>query len=241
MKRNSFILAAVLLSICASVHALPFNNKLSQSDLSKLNAGETLVRNIDYAKNMSILSGVNSRCDELISMVKDFGPKYLGEVILIKPYEGNEDLPERIGELLNAIDSYTDIPYYSERAEKWYMLYDEAETVSRSVSGNKTTINTNLIMKPVGLVQEQIEVISEDDILYYSAYNTNSLRYEDKFNFLSPGKMRIGIVVFRYEDNWIIYGAGGVNAPHIPFMTDRIRTAFINRICSFCDYIFKKL
>ena len=241
MKRISYFLAAFLLFFSTSLFALPFNSKLSSSELSKLEAGETVVRNIDYAKNMSILSGVNSRCDELISMVQDFSPKYLGEVILVKPYEGNEDLPDRIGELLNAIDTYTDIPYYSERAEKWYMLYDEAETVSRTVSGNKTTINTNLIMDPVGLVQEQIDVINDGEILYYSAYNTNSLRYEDKFNFLAPGKMRIGIVVFRYEDNWIIYGTGGVNAPHIPFMTDRIRVAFINRICSFCDYIFKKL
>lgn len=241
MSRKFIYTSVFFIALCSAVCALPFNNKLSASDLQKLNAGETVVRSIDYPKNMSILSGVNPRCDELIAMVNGFSPKYLGEVILIKPYAGNEDLPDRIEALLNNIDSYTDIPYYSERAQRWYNLYDEAETVSRTQSGNKTTINTNLIMDPVGLVQEQIEVINEGTTLSYSAWNTNSLRYEDKFNFLSPEKMKIAIVVFRYEDNWIIYGTGGVNAPHIPFMTDRIRIAFINRICSFCDYIFKKL
>lgn len=240
MKRI-VILLSVFLILCSSVYALPFNSQLNSSDLAKLTAGETLVRNIDYAKNMSIIQGVNNRCDELLSLMKGFNPKYLGEVILIKPYAGNEDLPDRLEVLLNNIDSYTDIPYYSEHAEKWYNLYDEAETVNKSVTGNKTTINTNLIMEPVGLVQEQIDVINEGETLFYSAFNTNHLKYEGKISFLSPGKLKIGIVVFEYEGNWIIYGAGGINAPHIPFMTDRIRTSFINRICSFCDYIFKKL
>lgn len=244
MRRISYIFPVFLVFLLISVSpvfSLPFNSQLSTTDLQKLNSGEILVRNIDYAKNMSIQSGVNARCDELISMVKGFNPKYLGEVILIKPYRGNEDLPDRINELLNNIDSYTDIPYYSEHAERWYNLYDEAETVSKTVSGNKTVIKTNLVMQPVGLIEEQIEVINEGNTLIYKAENTNSLKYEDTISFLSPGKMKIGIVVFRDGANWVIYGAGGINAPHIPFLTDRIRVSFINRICSFCDYIFKKL
>lgn len=230
-----------MLLLCTSVFALPFNSQLSKSDIQDLMDGDTLIRNIDYPKNMCIQSGVNSKCDELITMVNGFSPKYLGEIILIKPVKGNENLPTRIESLLNNIDSYTDIPYYSEHAEQWYMLYDSAETVSTFTSGNKTTIKTILEMKPVGLVEEQIVAVKSDDTFYYTAQNLNTLKYEDKISFLSPGKMKIGIVVFKSEGNWIIYGVGGINAPHIPFLTERIRIAFINRICSFCDYIFKKL
>lgn len=239
MKYIFFVIS--FLFVLSSVQAIPFNKQLSSEDIQKLSTGETVVRNIDYAKNMSIQSGVNSRCDELISMVKGFNPKYLGEVILVKPFKGNEDLPEKLDSLLNNIDSYTDIPYYSEHAGKWYNLYDEAQTVSRTVNGNKTTIQTNLVMDPVGLVEEQIDVINEGDILYYTAFNKNKLGFKDFKNLLGAEKLKIGIVVFRDEENWIIYGVGGVNAPHIPFLTDRIRIAFINRICSFCDYIFNKL
>lgn len=241
MRCKRLFSTVFLLLLFVSAYTLPFNNKLDSSDIQKLNEGETVIRSIDYAKNMCIQKGANSRCDELIAMVKDFNPKYLGEVILVKPYAGNEDLPDRIGELLNNIDSYTDIPYYSERAEAWYMLYDEAETISREVNGNRTSIKTDLVMEPFGLVQEQIDVINDGDVLYYSAFNLNSLGYNEIKNLLSPKKMRIGIVVFRDGEQWIIYGVGGANAPHIPFLTDRIRVSLINRICSFCDYIFKKL
>lgn len=241
MRYRHFTITVIISILCTSLFALPFNSKLTSDDIQKLNAGETVIRSIDYAKNMSILSGVNSSCDELISMVKGFNPKYLGEVILLKPYEGNENLPQVIGELLNNIESYTDIPYYSERAEQWYMLYDDAKITEKTVSGNKTTMTTDLSMDPFGLVQEQIEVIDEGDSLYYSAYNTNSLSYNDIKGLLGPKKMRIGIVVFRADNQWIIYGVGGANAPHIPFLTERIRVSLVNRICSFCDYIFKKL
>ena len=46
---------------------------------------------------------------------------------------------------------------------------------------------------------------------------------------------------YKKDDKWIIYGIGGVNAPHFPFLTDRIRTSFINRIKTFCNFIFTKL
>lgn len=238
--RNLFFIV-LFMTVCTTIFALPFNKQLKADELQKLNAGETVIRNIDYAKYMSIQPGVNSRCDELIAMVKGFNPKYLGEVIQVKPYTGNEDLPSRIEALLNNIDSYTDIPYYSEHSGKWFKLYDEAETVSTVKNGNVTTIMTNLIMDPCGLVEEQIDVINEGNMLYYTAFNKNSLSFKEFSNLLGPEKLKIGIVVFRYEDKWIIYGVGGVNAPHIPFFTDRIRIAFINRICSFCDYIFKML
>lgn len=240
--RNRFtFFSLILLMFCSSVSALPFNNKLTDTDLQNLNNGQTVIRSIDYAKNMSLLSGLNTSCDNFITMIKDFNPKYLGEVILVKPYAGNEDLPQRIETLLNNIESYTDIDYYSEHAGKWYMLYDAAEIVSTTTSGNKKTMQAHLVMKPFGDVNEQIEVVNDNGILLYTATNTNSLSYKEIKGLLGPGKMKIGIIVFRNGNDWIIYGVGGANAPHIPFLTDRIRTSLINRICSFCDYIFKKL
>jgi len=72
------------------------------------------------------------------------------------------------------------------------------------------------------------------------ATNTNKLRYLDKFDCIWPEKMKICILLFRDGDNWVLYGIGGVNAPRIPFFTERIQTSLINRINTFCSYIFKK-
>ena len=52
--------------------------------------------------------------------------------------------------------------------------------------------------------------------------------------------MKICILLIRDGDNWILYGIGGVNAPRVPFFTERIQTSFINRINTFCSFIFKK-
>ena len=49
------------------------------------------------------------------------------------------------------------------------------------------------------------------------------------------------ILLFKDEDNWILYGIGGVNAPKIPFFSERIEVSFINRIKTFCNFIFTKL
>lgn len=235
------LLTIFVFFIASSVFSLPFNENLSETDLQKLNAGECVIRSIDYAKNMSLKKGINDTADELIESIDDLNPKYLGEVILVKPYKGNEDLPEKIEALLKNIDSYTDIPYWSEHAQKWFMMYDEAETVSYSKVGNKTVLMTNFIQEPLGFVEEQIEIVNNGNSFFYNAVNKNRLGFKEIKNLLGSEKMQISITVFFDGSNWIIYGAGGLNAPHIPFLTDRIRVSLINRICTFCDYIFKKL
>ena len=95
-------------------------------------------------------------------------------------------------------------------------------------------------MEPFGTVHEVIQIKKLDDSILYSAINTNKLRYHDQFDCVWPEKMLICIYLFRDGDNWVLYGIGGVNAPRIPFFTQRIETSFINRIKTFCDYIFKQ-
>ena len=95
-------------------------------------------------------------------------------------------------------------------------------------------------MKPFDYVNERIEISNDNEAILYIATNTNKLRYLDKFDCIWPEKMKICILLFRDGDNWVLYGIGGVNAPRIPFFTERIQTSLINRINTFCSYIFKK-
>ena len=71
-----------------------FNNKLTAEEKAVLDKGEVLIKNIAYPKNMSISKGYNSTIDTVIDEIKSLSPKYLAEIIQIKPYEGNENLPE---------------------------------------------------------------------------------------------------------------------------------------------------
>ena len=223
-----------------AISADPFNNKLTAADREAISGGEILIKNINYEKNMCLKKGEAPLGDKLIAEIRDLNPKYLAEVIQYKPYKGNEDLPQRLEALLNNVSDYAGIPYYSVRAEEWYNLYDSAEIVESVERSDGKSLKAELMMEPFDLVKEDIELYRTADSILYTAVNTNKLRYLDKFDCIWPKKMKICILLLRDGDKWILYGIGGVNAPRVPFFTERIQTSFINRINTFCSFIFKK-
>ncbi len=238
MKR---LLLAVIISLCSfHVFAQFYNENLTSEELATLNKGQLLVKNINVPKNMCLKKDKIKLGNDLYTELETQNPKYLAEVIQFKPYKGNEDLPKRLEETLNNVSDYAGIPYYSQKHDKWYDLYDSAAIVSTKVDGNKKTIMADLIMKPFDYVNERIEITSQSDSILYIATNTNKLRYLDKFDCIWPEKMKICILLFRDGDNWVLYGLGGANVPRLPFFTERIQTSLINRINTFCTYIFKK-
>ena len=237
------ILCLTLLSFCfftASGFSEVFNNKLTDEERTKLENGETLIRNIDFYRNMCLDMEGNINAENLKEDIHTLSPKYLAEVIQYKPYEGNEDLPQKLRSLLYNVQDYAGIPYYSERKDKWYNLYEWARIDDEATEGNITSINATFCMKPFDIVEEFITIEEGKELIVYTATNKNKLRYLDKFDCVFPKKMKICIFLFRDGDNWILYGIGGVNAPRIPFFTERIEVSFINRIKTFCNFIFKQ-
>lgn len=242
MKKITKLVLFIIASItCSSpIFGDSFNSKLTDAERAKLNKGELVIRNIDYPKYMCLNENEDANSQKIVTNVKNFNPKYLAEVIIVKDYKGNEDLPKRMSALLNNIDDYAGIPYWSERNQKYYDLYSSSTITSKKTDGNKTTISADLIMEPFGLLQETIVCEHNKENLLYTAENTNDLKYSG-ITCVGKGKFKVYIYCVHKDDKWIIYGIGGVNAPHIPFMTDRIRTSFINRVKTFCTFIFKKL
>ena len=239
MKKTLFSLF-FLLSLTVAAFSDPFNSKLTASEREQIASGEILIKNINYEKFMCLQRGESELGDKLLAEIRDLNPKYLAEVIQIKPYKGNEDLPQRLETMLNNVPEYAGIPYYSVRAEQWYNLYDSAEIVETTEKSDGKFIKADLKMEPFDLVQEDIELTRGKDTILYTAVNTNKLRYFDKFDCVWPRKMKICILLLRDGDNWVLYGIGGVNAPRVPFFTERIQTSFINRINTFCTFIFQK-
>lgn len=223
------------------IFASPFNEKLTPKEQEFLSTGEILIRNINYKKNICLKSELFPFADELLSIINNLNPKYLAEIIQYKPYKGNEDLPQKLEQLLNNIPEYAGIPYYSERAQAWYNLYDSAEITETFEENNIKTIKATLKMQPFDTVYETITLKTDKETVLYTAQNENKLRYLDKFDCIWPQKMKICILLFKDGDNWVLYGIGGVNAPRIPFFTERIQTSFINRINTFCTFIFGKI
>lgn len=238
MKKQ--IILTSLLIFAANIFANPFNSKLTEEEKQKLEAGEILIRNIDYTKNMVFSEGVSEKGDKLLQTVKEVKPKYLAEVIQIKPYKGNENFASVLEEMLYKVEDFTNIPYISNGGDE-YLLYDSAEILEQTKADGVTNLKVHMYMEPFADVYQDMNIYKDSDTeLWYTSKNTNKLRYLDKFDCLHPEKMLITIYLFRDGDNWVFYAVGGVNAPHVPFFTDRIRRSFIRRITTFCDFIFKQ-
>src|SRR5574344_309908 len=82
--------------------ALPFNKKLSESDLESLNKGEVLIKSIDKYKNVSI-EGQNLGIAKIRQEIEDLNPNYLAEIIQVRPYKGNENLIQDMRAVLEDI------------------------------------------------------------------------------------------------------------------------------------------
>lgn len=236
---SGLLMAAVLPIASASAETV-FNGNMHDADLQKIASGETVIKNTGSYKKMCLQSE-NAGAKKVIETVRALKPAYFAEVIREYPYEGNENLIEQFSGLVMDIPSYAGIPYYSERAEKWYDLYSSARIVSAEKTESTETVQADFEMKPFGLVSMDIVSEKGSDYYVYESTNRSTLRYYDKFDCVSPGNMKSLIVIFKADGKWILYGAGAVKAPSVFFLRDRIETSFMNRIKTFCSHFFSKM
>ena len=216
-----------------------FNTNLTTAEAQKLANGEILIRNIGKAKN-ACLNPVTAQAANLIESVTKLKPSYLAEIIQVLPASGNENLIKNLKPLLLNIEGYVGIPYWSEYNQEFYDLYSSAVIVHSNILQNGGNINVDLVMKPFGKINVDIDLTDSDSELFYRMKNTSSVLYGN-MTVVRPGKMQSFVYAFTYNDHIVLYGIGGVNAPSIFFLRDRIDTAFINRIKTFCKFIFEKI
>lgn len=232
------ISTALFLSI-QGIIALPFNSKLTSDEQKTLEQGSVIIRKTGSIKNMC-LKTTNNDVINAIQEIIDLNPAYLAEVIQIRPIKGNEDIIQKTRDILVDIPSYVGIPYWSERHERYFDLYSAGKIVSQTKTGNLEHISAILTMSPIGDIDTNISITIKDDFLLYSNTNLNDLEASG-IKCISKKNMKSVIIIFKDGDNWILYGIGGVEAPKIIFLKNRIETSFMNRIKTFCNFVFEKL
>lgn len=238
MKKTLTILfTAALMMVTTVTFADPFNKRLKPEEREKLEKGEVVIRNTgDIDK---ICMNKNEATTKMIEIIDDLDPAYLAEIIQIRPYEGNEDLLERTMAVLMDIQEYTHIPFRARAGD--YMLYNSAEITEEVTEGNSKKILADMDMDPFGLIKTQIDIDENESSVFFQMMNLNQLRYRDQYNAVKPQKMKSVITVFRDGDNWVLYALGSVDTFKIFFLKDRVETSFMNRIKTFCNFIFTKI
>lgn len=238
MKKIFTFFTVYLISLAS--FALPFNSKVTEEDLKTLSEGKVVARNIDKFKNIGIESN-SPLVERMKEQIKDLSPNYLAELIQIRPYEGNEDLPQKLFDVLSDIENYAGIQYWSVRHERYYDLYSSAKILKQEkISDSRFTYETELYMEPFGTIETPISIEKGEDYLIYTNSNANSLKVKG-MTAVKARNMKSVILLFKDGDNWILYGIGGCKAPRIAMFESRIETSFINRIKTFCSYVFTKI
>ena len=222
-----------------------FNSKMSDSEKSTIERGEVLIRNIGKSANISINPDIHPAVRRAVGIITRLKPSYLAEVIQMRPYD--PELIPRMEKILLDVPGYKGIPYYSERGGRFYDLYSAAKVKTQEEREGITTIDAALVMPPFSPYDVRItmtqETIAERASLFYQMENSSKITAED-MSAITVAKdrgMQSLIVVFPYEDQFVFYGIGGVNAPVIFFLKERIQVSFINRIKTFCMYVYEKL
>ena len=244
---KKLILTTFLLCCTFFAHAQIFNSNLSDSEKLMLENGEVLVRNIGNAKKIA-LNEINEDAQSFLSVIKALKPPYLVEIIQKIPYEGNEKIFDTLRKELTDVESYVGIPYFGQRTQRWYDLYSSAVVLSKAETPETTNILANLEMSPFGIITTNIDITQKEDMLLYSSYNTEPVKIQDSGVKIVDGMtcakanaMKSFVYAFRAGDSIILYGIGGVNAPNVIILKDKIDNSFINRVTTFCKYIFSKL
>lgn len=219
-----------------------FNKKLSDSEKTELLGGKIIYKNIKNASNISLLDK-----NDILSPIKQLKPNYLAEIIQIIPVSKKQNLLTELYKILTDIPSYKGIPYYSEHNDIWVDLYSEAKILQTNrTSAYKSSINAEFYMDPFETIFSRIDIDKpqvtnkNSEYLFYQNVNTSNIMYHE-FTCIKPEKMKSLIYVYKADNFWILYGIGGLNAPKVPFLSSRIELSFMNRIKTFCNFVFTKL
>lgn len=243
---------SILLSIFAISFAFAGDSPLklanfSTEELAKLENGEVLIRNIGNAKKVSLRPFCNT-ASQLVNTITELRPPYLVEIIQKIPYEGNEEVFDILRKELTDVESYVGIPYFGERTGRWYKLYSSAVIDSKTENENSVDMQTRLEMSPFGIIPTHILIEQGENELFYSSVNTEPVKIKDSGVKIVDGmtcakteKMKSFVYAFKMEDSIYLYGLGGVDAPNVPILKSKIDNSFINRVTTFCKFIFEKL
>lgn len=233
------IIKFLLLFLSFSIHALPFNSNLNQKEKETLLNGEILIKNIKNSKNIS-LESENHAVSLLINTIKDLNPNYLAEIIQVRDIKNNENLMTEMRSALENISDYVGIPYISS-AGGLYELYSKADIISHEkISDTVTMYKVEFFMEPFGTIFAIITIEQTEDYIFYKMINTSKLKFKG-ITAVNPEKMANCVILFKEDDKWILYGTGGIKSVRVPFFETKIEGSFMNRIRTFCKFIFNKI
>ncbi len=248
MKRISLICACFFLYTAALraadeqlVNAIFDTSAYTAAEYASLIAEDIVIRSTDKEQRVS-LNPVHPLAQKLRDDFNELDPAYSAEVIQVLLAKDSDELAAVLRTALENITQYTNIPYYSVQNDTWNKLYDAASVISITMHAQDKLIVASFSMPPFDEIEMHITTSIHNGELCYEAVNTTPVKWHG-ITCIKPYRMKTEVAVFSSPDgtHTVLYGWGGVDVPPLFFMRKRIETAFINRIKSFCAYVFSAI
>ena len=250
MRRAAAFAAVLLLAACIlppeaaarpARSAYPFNGLISDGDLERLWEGEIVIRNIKDRKNMCMTRGICDYADEILDMFSELNPGYLAEILYMFPEEGNSNasIIGQADRIFSDWPLYKEVIYTDEDTGKSKHLFPEAELVKRTDRYRWKSIWTHVKMDFLAPYDTELIIKTTDDTFFFSQINQEAMKY--KFvTAIKPKNMQAAICCFKYRGCWFVYALGGVKAPKIPLVRNKIDHQFIGRIEDFTVFYINR-
>ncbi len=236
-------LLAVLFLSAAAVSAQTAFSGLDAAQKAALARGETVFRSLSSYKKLAIPAAAPG-ATELIAAMKDLGPNYLGETIMVVPRTAaGSDALSRLAAILIDVAGYKGIPYWSVANERFYDLFSKSEQVSRTDKPGAVSIEARHHMEPFDEYRAAYTVSTFPSRLYYTGENLTPLVYSYRdLKVLDPGRLRWVMSAWTEGDNYVFYGVGAARAFDLfGLFRDKMETSLVGRIKAFFGYAFGKM
>ena len=241
MRKARTVLVAVLalaaVSAAGAQAAFPGLSAAERATIASGGAVTRVARNADALVVPAAAPGAAA----LVAEIRALRPNYLVETMASIPAEGR-DLGAALRAALADPESWIGIPYWSERNEKTYDLFDKCVVRSRSnPRPGSETIEALQHMKPFDDYVSRYGLETAPGSVGFSGANLSPLVYKG-VRAVEPGKLQWRIAAWSEGGYWHFYGVGAVKAfDMLGAARARLEPSFIGRTRAFFDFMRGRL
>ena len=243
MKKQLFLAALFALALpiilSAQSQAPSFSIGWGDKELSGLEQGKILIRNIQRCKNISVKSGVNPCLDKVIKTAADANANYLAEIIYRMPKSGNEGVIDQAVKIFEDINLYKQIIYSDEKKGFQRNLFPLVEQRFRNDAPGQIQIGSRLKMDMLSEYDSELQIEWGPDGFFFQQKNVSPLMWRS-FKAVKEENMIAGICCFEWDGYYYVYALGGLRAPRVPIIINEIERQFIGRIEDFTVFYIRK-
>lgn len=215
-----------------------FNANLSEAELEQLLHGQIVIRFINTADKICVEDGFSPETDAVIQTIRATKPNYLAEVLWSIPVRENDNLTDLAESLFCDMNTFKEIPYYSEAFNRTEPLFTVAELISTDSA--RGTSQARFCMEPFAPYTATLTMSKTDSAFVFIHSNNEKLKVAI-VKAVEKDTLKAGVALIQHEGNWIVYGAGGVKAPKPFFLKKTLEKSFNNRIKDFASFYIKKV